>query len=131
MQHVHSKGPFGWALGVVMAVGLMQVLRVLELPDSPLGIVASSFIQAAGVFVVARLCVVTVPARRFFLVAVPLMTAANFLWPPFRDGLSPERQQGGELVSAMVIGIGLGGILAIWWMDGRLRDRSRGPGRSV
>jgi len=116
------KGPLWGALAVVLFVVLLQVIRAVGLSDPTtwIGIVLLSLVQVAGSWAILNFCVKPMAAARFFLVALPFVLFGNTAWRGYLRGLSRDGNEVVLLLTAMAVGVGLGGILATWiWQHRR------------
>jgi hypothetical protein len=107
------KGPHWVLLGIVLFASLMQLIRLLQLPDTVGGHMVQGTIQLLGLYGILTLCVTRLSAKRFATVAIPVIVVGS-LWPTFYRGLSADSQEVVGLLTAVAVGIGVGGMLAIW-----------------
>jgi hypothetical protein len=118
-----AKGPLWGLLGVLIAFAMMQLLRLLNLPDTFAGLLGKTIIQAIGCFVIVSYCVIRIDPRRFFAAAIPLMFLGNWLWPAFLRGLAKDDHELAVLFSVLAVGVGMGGMIGIWIAQGHRRAK--------
>jgi hypothetical protein len=118
MTNTQMKGPLWFVLGVFLFAGVMQLLRVLQLPDTWIGTALRSGILVVAIYAIVSLCIA--PLRpRFFLIAYPLVLLSSMAWPPYYRSLTTEGQDVAQVLSALGVGLGLGGTIAFWVMQRR------------
>lgn len=108
------KGPLWVVLAAALFFILLQVLRVLALPDTVLGVLARSTIEVAGAYGIVVLCVTRVRVLPFFAIVLPFTALGHFVWAPYMQALS---KQGGDMpviLGAVLFGFATGGVIATW-----------------